>query len=59
MPIHVHTYVPGNVFDNKFVTLDITTYPYEREREREREGGRERERKKGRERELKDRKLNR
>ena len=45
MPIHVHTYVPGNVFDNKFVTLDITTYPYEREREKEKGKERERERK--------------
>ena len=27
----VHTYIPGNIFDNKLATLDIATNSYKRQ----------------------------
>ena len=49
LPIHVHTYVLGKVFDNKFVILNNARYSCIRQ-EREGERKRERNREKARER---------
>ena len=74
IPIHVRTYVPGSMIDNKCVTLGFAKYSckkqreIERDRETERNRGRERQREgereiereteKERERTLIDRELN-